>query len=204
MIRKYKGEYITETFHQHPVEPAAHRRLYGAVRGHWRWSGRPATRGWSAAFRAGCSGAPSLIDFVRAVAHPVLESTGATFAGSQDAVDERVLLPVPIFARVNRGPYNFSYDSRIEYPLLDGSVCEQKSVVCVQISGNPRKTIFGQIIRERRLFQATQSNSGVGIVQNFFEQSTNIVLICHGPDLYIDIETPCLSSDPRHYTRQMI
>ena len=57
------------------AEPAAHRRLYGAVRGHWRWSasGRPATLRWSAAFLAACAGAPSPIDLVRAVAHPVLE-----------------------------------------------------------------------------------------------------------------------------------
>ena len=97
--------------------------------------------------------APSPIDLIRALAHPFLEASGANirptiavFAGSNNASDERMLLPVPIFARQNRGPYNFSDDSIIEYPRSDGRVCEQGLFVCMQISGNPRKTIFGQIM----------------------------------------------------------
>jgi hypothetical protein len=96
------------------------------------------------------SGASPLVDFVRALAHPILEATGASVratiaavTASKDAPDERVLPPIPIFARQNRGPYNFSDDSVIEYPGSDGRVSELGVFVCVQISGNPRTTIFG-------------------------------------------------------------
>jgi hypothetical protein len=73
--------------------------------------------------------------------------TIAAVTASKDAPDERVLPPIPIFARQkmpqNRGPYNFSDDSVIEYPGSDGRVSELGVFVCVQISGNSRTTIFG-------------------------------------------------------------
>jgi hypothetical protein len=172
LIRKYDGEYTTEVFHQHAAEPAAHRRLYEAVRGHWRWSGRPATRHtrlWSSAFRAGCAGASSPIDLVRAVAHPVLEATGATVAGSQDAVDERVLLPVPMFSRKNRGPFNFSFDPIIGYPCSDDSFGKLACFIDVQVAGNFRNTIIGQIIGKRRLFQPVNLKLVICSVQDLFE-----------------------------------
>jgi hypothetical protein len=77
------------------------------------------------------SGAPPAVYFIRALAHLILEATGASFrativavTGSKDAPDERVLPPIPIFARQNRGPYNISDDLVIEYPQSDGRVSD--------------------------------------------------------------------------------
>jgi hypothetical protein len=74
------------------------------------------------------SGAPYPTDFIRALAHPVLEATGvsahatiAAFAGSNYAPDERVLPPVPMAARPIRGPYNISDDLMIKHPSSDSS-----------------------------------------------------------------------------------
>jgi hypothetical protein len=75
------------------------------------------------------SGAPCPTDFIRALAHPVLEATGVSahativaLTGSNDAPDERVLPPVPMAARPNRGPYYIYYDSIIKHPSSDSSL----------------------------------------------------------------------------------
>jgi hypothetical protein len=81
---------------------------------------------------------PSPIDCGRAVAHPVL---GATIAGRKDALDERTVLPVSIFAGLNPGPLYISTDSIIGYPFLDSSFIKKEFLIDVQISRNLCKTI---------------------------------------------------------------
>ena len=134
------------------------------------------------------SGAPPPVDFIRTLAHPILEPTGASasvratiaaVAGSKDASDERVLPPVPISPRPNRGPYNITDDSIIEYPRSDRSVAEQASFIDVQVPKNYRNSIVRQIIEnlKRRLFKPTNWKPVISRDQNFFECVPDFLLL---------------------------
>jgi hypothetical protein len=126
------------------------------------------------------SGAPPPVDLVRTLPHPILEATGASVSATiaaDDASDERLLPPVPISARPNRGPYNISDDSIIEYPRSDRSVVEQASFIDVQVPENFSDSIVGQIIGKRRLFKPTNWKPVISRDQNFFECVPDFLLL---------------------------
>ena len=107
----------------------AHVCLIAQVLGHEQWPARPASRPRRGAVRGGGAPTPvgrlgclcrasAAINRALVLAHPVLEVSGAAITGSKDALDERILPPVPIFAGQDWRPFHFSTDPIIKNPCF--------------------------------------------------------------------------------------